>query len=330
MSPGTTAPSGTAVIIGNFIRDAGINVLQPGLAAGIFLGCQGRGDIVAHNIIENMPVTGFTIAAGISLLPGNSGATAANSTLIEGNTIIDSAAHGVYVGSNAQNARVVNNSIRGCTESFIAWVPDAAFTGGGYMEFIGNRCSGATKVVQGIYISPTLATGVIGVIDENTINGFNNTTATDTNAGIVIRNFAVNWTVSRNKVNNYYAGAGADVYCNVRCAIQFRDNIFSSCNSGYQLGSSAPVGNVISQNDRLVSTSALQASNVLAGSRCVWPGVYHASTGQFEVRHNAAMTAGIWVVGDRVQQSVSASGSPKGWMCTVAGNPGTWVSEGNL
>lgn len=37
-----------------------------------------------------------------------------------------------------------------------------------------------------------------------------------------------------------------------------------------------------------------------------------------------------WNANDRVIQSVSIVGDPKGWRCTVAGNPGTWVSEGNL
>jgi hypothetical protein len=37
-----------------------------------------------------------------------------------------------------------------------------------------------------------------------------------------------------------------------------------------------------------------------------------------------------WNVGDKAVQSVPAVGQPKGWVCTVAGTPGTWVSEGNL
>jgi parallel beta-helix repeat protein len=37
-----------------------------------------------------------------------------------------------------------------------------------------------------------------------------------------------------------------------------------------------------------------------------------------------------WNVGDRVIQSAPVVGNPKGWRCTVAGSPGTWVSEGNL
>lgn len=37
-----------------------------------------------------------------------------------------------------------------------------------------------------------------------------------------------------------------------------------------------------------------------------------------------------WAVGDVVTNNAPAVGQPKGWMCTVAGTPGTWVSMGNL
>lgn len=47
--------------------------------------------------------------------------------------------------------------------------------------------------------------------------------------------------------------------------------------------------------------------------------------------HNtAAPAAGAWAVGDVVKNSAPSVGNPKGWVCTVAGTPGTWVSEGNL
>jgi hypothetical protein len=45
---------------------------------------------------------------------------------------------------------------------------------------------------------------------------------------------------------------------------------------------------------------------------------------------SAAPTTGTWVVGSKVFNSAPAVGSPKGWVCTVDGTPGTWVSEGNL
>ena len=39
---------------------------------------------------------------------------------------------------------------------------------------------------------------------------------------------------------------------------------------------------------------------------------------------------GTWARGDRVFNSTPTVGQPKSWVCTVAGTPGTWVSEGNL
>jgi hypothetical protein len=44
----------------------------------------------------------------------------------------------------------------------------------------------------------------------------------------------------------------------------------------------------------------------------------------------AAPTTGTWVRGSVAFNSTAAVGSPKGWQCTVAGTPGTWVSMGNL
>lgn len=44
----------------------------------------------------------------------------------------------------------------------------------------------------------------------------------------------------------------------------------------------------------------------------------------------AVPAAGTHVAGDRVFNSAPGVGTPKSWVCTVAGTPGTWVSEGNL
>jgi hypothetical protein len=52
--------------------------------------------------------------------------------------------------------------------------------------------------------------------------------------------------------------------------------------------------------------------------------------GNAQASGSAAPVAGTWKVGDYVRNSAPAVGSPKGWLCTVAGTPGTWVSEGNL
>lgn len=41
-------------------------------------------------------------------------------------------------------------------------------------------------------------------------------------------------------------------------------------------------------------------------------------------------SAGTFKVGDECVKLAPTVGSPKGWLCTVAGTPGTWVSTGNL
>lgn len=61
-----------------------------------------------------------------------------------------------------------------------------------------------------------------------------------------------------------------------------------------------------------------------------------AKFGSFELTQKtflcatAAPTTGTWKVGDRVFNSAPSIGQPKSWVCTVAGTPGTWTSEGNL
>ncbi|HBV0137389.1 TPA: right-handed parallel beta-helix repeat-containing protein [Escherichia coli] len=39
---------------------------------------------------------------------------------------------------------------------------------------------------------------------------------------------------------------------------------------------------------------------------------------------------GFFKKGDVVKNSAPATGSPRGWVCTASGTPGSWVSEGNL
>lgn len=46
--------------------------------------------------------------------------------------------------------------------------------------------------------------------------------------------------------------------------------------------------------------------------------------------YTTAPTNLTWAVGDVITNQAPAVGQPKGWMCTVAGTPGTWVSMGNL
>jgi hypothetical protein len=55
-----------------------------------------------------------------------------------------------------------------------------------------------------------------------------------------------------------------------------------------------------------------------------------SATGPIISAGSAPPSAGAWTQGSRVINTAAATGQPKGWICTVGGAPGTWVSEGNL
>jgi hypothetical protein len=74
------------------------------------------------------------------------------------------------------------------------------------------------------------------------------------------------------------------------------------------------------QNDVSGVTSGTETLNAAT--------VYRRTKREFEA--TASPTSGTYIVGDRVWNSAPAVGQPKSWVCTVAGTPGTWVSEGNL
>lgn len=52
--------------------------------------------------------------------------------------------------------------------------------------------------------------------------------------------------------------------------------------------------------------------------------------GRQVVWNSFAPVAGIYTQGDVCWNSAAAVGQPQGWLCTVSGTPGTWVSMGVL
>lgn len=81
-----------------------------------------------------------------------------------------------------------------------------------------------------------------------------------------------------------------------------------------------------------------ESKNVSGQHICI-PGGYVPTAGWVGVelapdymrnRKSVGAPYGSFSIGDRIGNLVPAVGSPKGWVCTVAGTPGTMVTEGNL
>jgi hypothetical protein len=56
----------------------------------------------------------------------------------------------------------------------------------------------------------------------------------------------------------------------------------------------------------------------------------NSATGAKVVTGTAAPIAGVWALGDEVRNSTPASSGYMGWVCTVAGEPGTWKGYGAI
>jgi hypothetical protein len=88
---------------------------------------------------------------------------------------------------------------------------------------------------------------------------------------------------------------------------------------------------VSSQNRVGWSIAALNnAQQIEFGSIRVFNGDVQVATVNNVLHADAAPTTLQWEVGDRTERQTPTVGSAKRWLCTAAGVPGTWVSEGNL
>lgn len=88
-------------------------------------------------------------------------------------------------------------------------------------------------------------------------------------------------------------------------------------------------GSISVENNRCVKSIALGNVSDYTGGKLLFSNNVENDTLQ-PTKQAAAPTTGTWRVTDIVWNSAPASGQPAGWICTVAGTPGTWKAMANL
>jgi hypothetical protein len=158
---------------------------------------------------------------------------------------------------------------------------------------------------------------VFGAVISTLASGSTNSSATfnDCNIG----NLAA--------TSGVYGLQGTSIYNN--CSI--------TCSSTYNIGYSANYFNscIINANVTLNPGSIYLSNTVINGTLTQSSGSISSifddsSYATGTVSGFGAPTGNAWNKGQRTFNLAPASGSPKSWVCTVSGTPGTWVSEGNL
>ena len=326
---------GTINITANIISNVGFSVLYPvdySLKAGINVS-SGGGDVISDNIITDCYRVGIQILQNFDFL---SGANNSN-PVISGNNISNIAGdpnfptypalgYGIYVaGSYVRGVLIANNRITRTSARAIMVSCQSGATNGNVLvtgNLIDNNQAAAAEDAGIVVLNNG---GLDCTVSDNKLNG-STVTNTGSNRGIWILGTQPTHTIG-NVVNKYFHGIYCDATPGRNLAHQCDGNVLTNCSYAIELHNSPA-----NAGPWLVSNNVFKTCTfTLAGG--IWQGTsfYKGNTtGLILVSNSVAPTTGTWVVGDRVTNTAPAVSSPKGWICTVAGTPGTWVSEGNL
>jgi len=159
-----------------------------------------------------------------------------------------------------------------------------------------------------------------------TVNGINGTSQFNTNWATLLTGLAAG---SYTMLLNIAVNAGASVRLSMTAGNNVRDeNLtlgkYTLALPFYFDGTNATICSYAVQNICLNTQFAHGGLRIVSGT------VDGYKKWNTECLGTAAPVAGYWRLGDRVINSAPTAGQPKAWVCTVAGTPGTWVSEGNL
>lgn len=331
---GNTTAATRSVIIGfNYIKDTGIDSFQAALSSGITLACQGEGDLVIGNIIENTFVTGLGNSAGISLQPNAQGASTSQnrSTLILGNTISNSASSGIQAINEFINVTISENRITDVDQAGVLIQMQSVAGIIGSARVFNNTIKHTNVIREAISLTALSNVGSI-TVRGNEISGVDNTTNVIQNTGVGIATAATatnQITIENNYIRNFRCGVAPAFYLSSQLStVVIKNNKMIDLHTGIAAGSGGSNGRLIGTGNEYVNVTNSVGAGPLFGTNITFEGVF--INGTFTTYLSAIPTAGSWNAGDRVARNAPTVGQPKAWSCTVTGTPGTWVSEGNL
>ena len=329
-------PGGDLAIVGNVVSECGFGLIYgalpspPGdnsLKAGIFL--DGGADTCSGNVIVDCYTVGIKHNSNIAVptAPGRHARAVINGNNIANvlaNPFNSTLGYGIQLsGNNTSGVTVSNNRIEYTADIGIVVTVSAGATLGN-VHILGNSVQ-VTHDKGGISVSN--AGGLDCSVVGNRILGAGGVSNGNLNSGIWQDTNKVH--CMNNVIQNFFNGIRVSIATTRDLGLNISGNAISSCNTGVAGGG----GTVICQANTLKD-----CTNRFSGK--VWQGtILYGTDGDgwgggptvlIADSQSPQGGAGTWAVGDRCIKTNPAVTQPKGWICTVAGTPGTWVSEGAL
>lgn len=319
-------------VIGNRIRSIAGSATGGQTGSGIYIQSSG-GTIVQSNEVQNTCTatsSSINLPAGISIAFGPPSGASMSPIVVEGNRVTTAHYHAIAVVGvkaivtgnfcqttdatngysmwvqDATGSIISNNRItRPGTDTRSCLVVQASLDSVDAMTVTNNVISGGdgvtTNVIAGV--GYTIQANITG----NTING----------GGSSSQGLAITRLTRSTVTSNYIFGAAVGLYITSCTDVRGASNVVRVTSANRFLSDGSCNNVFFDQTNDFEATDTGKIQNLVVGCN-------------IEQRAGSSPGGGNWQVGDRIQQSSPAVGQPKGWMCTVAGAPGTWVSEGNL
>lgn len=313
------------IITGNHIEDIDGSLFGGAKGAGIYAVSTG-GQIISNNSVRNTNI-GTTLE---TLAPAGIGLNNLfSSASVSGNVISDANWYGLMLVSNIGCAvNFANNVITEADKGsvYIKASSHANIHGGVYEQLTTtplavrgvsvNVAGGGT--FTGVSVHGNRIRGSFRGIETGSTNQslFNNNNVSEVN-GIGIRLTTGSGLACVGNVVDVIGASSPALDVSGITHSTISGNVFKGTHTTLINFSGTCTGTRFDKSNILVGMTVNNINNAASG--CI-----------VEVYGTAAPTALNHQPGDRVINSAPAVGQPKSWVCTVAGVPGTWVSEGNL
>jgi hypothetical protein len=343
-----TAEDTDTLIQGNHIRDVtGTNPTGSG-GAGIYVQNSGGVRVVSNFIRNVCTATSSAVLTPAGISCNNIGGTLAQ-TVITGNTVTQVAVSsagatnnnailfsGINVSSSANGALVVGNTVRQNTALGTATFAGIYCNASSNFEAVGNQVqlpsTGAVSVGYFVFANGS-SINTVSLSNNHAAGGTSAYLQVDTTGAPTTSSLSVSGFVGRGSSS---AARGVQL---VNVQGYSLTGVQIDCGTEALFANNSTLGRISACRFETAGATAILTSGTCTNSRMdasnFWGGsagkVNNAGTG-FVIEWSgatAAPAAGTWAVGDRTIR-VPAVGSPRAWVCTTAGTPGTHTSEGNL
>lgn len=309
-----TLPAGDVSVTGNNVTRCGFGTTYPAdasLRAGILL-IGGGGDTVTGNVVNDCSTTGIKIAPDFVYTYANQ-----PRNIVANNVVRRTLGTGILFTNKPHGYLITGNRVINSTTYNVYF--ETTTSDGGNCHFVGNFIDSDGATTGGFVIDNTNG-GYDCSISGNKIFGFDNTTNNEFNSGIWFKGKVH---ITGNTITKFHRGINCATTLARTVTIQCSGNAITNCVFGVNAAGDGPW--VVGHNTYDTVTTHVNGS-AYQGVLFVGQGL----AGTIHTQANATPSVGTWAVGDHLARQNQTAGQAKGWFCTVAGTPGTWVSEGNL